>query len=175
MFKHARIDLTGRYRVLLTRWFDPACTAKCCEGGVFPRTGFILWVLNNPSTADGTTDDPTIRRLWAFTRACGYNAMHVANTNCYRSTEPKDQLRPPEDILAANDEWLANLHKHSAMTICAWGDRALPDLVERAVKILHAIGPLYALRVTRAGNPQHPLYLSGSTVPQLWAPTKWIS
>lgn len=168
MFRSARISSDGKYRVTLTRWLNPGCKAKCCEGGAFPREGFIAWVLNNPSTADGLTDDATIRRLWTFTRFYGYNAMHVVNTNCYRSTDPKSAIAPPLDIQGVNDQWLAEVHRNSALTICGWGERAFPELIDRSVRALHPLGPLYSLRVTKQGNPQHPLYLPGTCVPQLW-------
>jgi hypothetical protein len=100
--------------------------------------------------------------------------MHVVNTNPYRCTEPKHALMPPDNVLEVNDKWLAEIHTHSAITMCAWGDKANPALVERAVRILHPLGALFALRVMKNGNPQHPLYLPGTLTPQLWKPEKWI-
>ena len=175
MFRSARISSDGTYRATLTRWLNPYCKAKCCSEGAFPREGYIAWVLNNPSTADADSDDPTIRRLWGFTRLYGFNAMHVVNTNPYRSTDPKGALIPPEDVLTINDQWLKEVHKQSFMTICAWGDKANDTLARRASLLLHEMGGLYALRVTKQGNPQHPLYLPGATVPSQWVPSKWIN
>lgn len=178
MFRSARISTDGAHRAVLYRWLDPACKAKCCSaesGSAITRVGYLAWVLNNPSKADGLEDDPTIRRLWTFTRAIGFHQMHVVNTNSYRATEPKDARTPSEEYLAINDQWLAHTHAKSGMTICAWGDKANPDLVARTVRALYALGPLHALRVTKQGNPQHPLYLPAITRPQLWSPKKWIN
>jgi hypothetical protein len=174
MFRNASLSPDGTYRTSLGRMFDPNCKRKCCEGGLKRNSGFVLWVGNNPSTADGEFDDNTVRRMWAFTRLWEFNTLQIANTNCYRSTDPNSALVPPNFILDINDDWLRSLHTRSAFTVCAWGDKANPKLAERAVRALHPLGPLHALRETKAGNPQHPLYLPAVLAPELWIPKKWM-
>lgn len=175
MKRNASLSPDGTYRTSLARMLDLNCKLKCCEGGGLPKyAGYVLFICNNPSTADGEFDDPTVRRLWGFTRAWGLNSFQLANTNCYRSTDPKGALVPPENVLSINDGWLRSLHTRSAFTVCAWGDKANPTLVERTVRLLHPLGPLHALRVTKAGNPQHPLYLPANSMPNVWKPEKWI-
>ena len=44
----------------------------------------------NPSTADETADDPTIRRCIAFARSWGHGALCMANLFAYRATQPAD-------------------------------------------------------------------------------------
>lgn len=133
--------------------------------------GTIGWILCNPSTADAEVDDQTVKKCWRYTLAWGYGSMMFVNVNPYRSTNPKLQRTPPENILVANDSWLAYSMGQCPYVIAAWGDGAIPELAQRAVKLLHPIGPLHALHVTKSGNPGHPLYLPGDAQPQLWAPT----
>lgn len=135
---------------------------------------WVGWILNNPSTADHETDDATIRRVWAFSQAWGYNSVYVVNTNPYRSTNPRTQKMPIDIALAENDSFLLNCMAQCSLVVCGWGDGAMPELVKRAVPILHGSGPLHALRVTGSGNPSHPLYLPGNLQPQTWTPTKWL-
>lgn len=135
---------------------------------------WVGWVLNNPSTADAEVDDATVRRVWAFSQAWGYNSLYVVNTNPHRSTNPKAQRVPDETTLAENDSFLLDCMAQCSLVVCGWGDKALPELVKRAVPILHACGPLHALHVTANGNPMHPLYLPGDLKPQPWTPTKWL-
>lgn len=153
-----------QYRLLLSRFIDETSH----KGGV------VGWVLNNPSVADHETDDPTIRRLWTYTQAWGFESMAVVNTNPYRSTNPNHGHVPSEHVLQRNDHWLEQLMQFSRVVVCGWGDKANPDLAKRAALLLHKLGPLHALRVTKAGNPQHPLYLHSSFKPNPWVPTKWL-
>jgi hypothetical protein len=101
--------------------------------------------------------------------------MVLVNVNAYRATKPSDALYPSEDVAAVNDNWLRTTHANSSMTVCAWGDKANETLVTRAVRAIYPIGPLQALRVTKRGNPQHPLYLPAATMPSNFVPLKWIN
>ena len=73
----AVISQDERHRYSLTR--------RCGNG---PRV--CCWIMLNPSTADATTDDPTIRRCVRFTQAWGYNALTVVNLYAWRATDPAD-------------------------------------------------------------------------------------
>lgn len=134
----------------------------------------VAWVLNNPSTADGKHNDPTVAKAWTFTTSWGYDSMIFVNTNPYRSTDPKAARMPSELALRANDAWLAHAMKHSQLTVCGWGDKANPELAKRALLVVHALGPVHALRITKQGNAQHPLYLPGNLTPTIWNPEKWL-
>jgi hypothetical protein len=131
--------------------------------------------MNNPSTADGLVDDATVRKIWRVTRIMGYNMMYVVNTSCYRSTDPTKAIVLTEDEARVNDHWLQMVHRQSALTVCAWGDKANETLVSRTVRLLQPMGPLWCLRETKAGNPQHPLYLPDACMPKPWKPTKWAN
>lgn len=161
-YRGAILDPSGKYRLWLWRSLTQNVQSACA------------WVLNNPSIADGQTDDPTVRRAWAFTRDWGYDSMVFVNTNPYRSTNPSAAGEPPEYIQAINDKWLREVMMSCQMVVCGWGDKANPKLTGRAVRIMHEIGPLHALRITMSGNPQHPLYLPGNLTPTLWSPEKWL-
>lgn len=162
--KGAVLSTCQTYRYTLQRFVKPPVASY----------RWVAWVLNNPSTADHDVDDATVRRAWAFTQAWGYNGMYFVNTNPYRSTNPHAQKMPPSDVLAFNDSFLIDCMSQCQLTVCAWGGNAMPELVRRAVLILHGCGPLHALRVTKAGNPTHPLYLPGNLQPQQWTPNKWL-
>ena len=69
-------DLTA-YRYRLTREWDAA----------LPPLG---WIMLNPSTADDTRDDPTIRKCVGFARRNGYGSIRVANIIPARATKPAD-------------------------------------------------------------------------------------
>lgn len=75
----ATISECGRYRYRLTRRFaDGPCAT---------------FVMLNPSTADETIDDPTIRRCRNFAIREGCGGLVVVNLFAYRATDPR--LRTP--------------------------------------------------------------------------------
>lgn len=166
MIRGAIISDCGAYRMQLIRALPQEELTTAIQAG--PG---VAWVLNNPSTADALTDDPTVRKCWKFTRAWGFASMMFVNTNPHRATDPKAARMPPEEVLVANDSWLQLAASNWPYVIAAWGDKANPVLAQRAINVIHPLGPLHAMRVTKAGNPQHPLYLPGSTLPQIWKPT----
>lgn len=168
MKRKASLSRCETYRVALTREHDPECTHKCCAGFTPTHPGFVAWGLNNPSIADSDIDDPTVLRGWDFTKRWGYGAMIFVNVNPWRSTNPLLAQMPEESVQTVNDQWLRHAMHISGMFVCGWGDKADTELAKRAFDVLHSEGPVYALRITKAGNPQHPLYLPGITMPTIW-------
>lgn len=172
MKREAIISSNRLYRFDLTRTIEPGCDCARCKRANPTRAGYVLWVLNNPSTADAHVDDPTERRGWGYTSAWGYREMHFANVNPFRCTDPSKALRPDDAALAANDLHLLNLSKNAAMIVCAWGTKADKGLVQRALSVLIVgAGPhgvLSALTVTKHNIPKHPLYLNKNLFPRPW-------
>lgn len=72
--------------------------------------GHTLMVVGlNPSTADDTQDNPTIRRCIGFARAWGFGALCMANLFAYRAVSP-DRLRQAADPIGPeNDRSLQEL------------------------------------------------------------------
>jgi hypothetical protein len=97
--KFALISRCKKYRYWLRR--DLSIPAR---GGKPARTpkGLAVFLLANPSTADGEVDDATVRKCWGYTRRWGYESMVFVNTNPFRSTDPKACTVPPERILQNN-------------------------------------------------------------------------
>ena len=81
----------------------------------------MLFVGLNPSTADETNDDPTIRRCIAFAREWGYARLHMANLFAFRATEPRDMMNASDPIGPENDKHLLTLANDSILTVAAWG------------------------------------------------------
>lgn len=154
----AVISECGQYRYRLTRIWDEA-------------TQMLGFVMLNPSTADATTDDPTIRRCIGFARDWGFGGLAVANLYAFRATKPADMLAAADPVGPENDAHLTALFAAPSvgLVIAAWGANARADRVAEAAALPGAI-TLNALGVTKDGAPRHPLYMPKTAEPTPWSP-----
>lgn len=120
---------------------------------------YVLFICLNPSTADETQDDPTIRRCRRFAMDWGYGAIVMANLFAYRATKPKDMIDQQHPTGRDNDAWLHYLAQNAGIIVCAWG--ANGSYRNRGEKITQLLNPykLMCLGVTKEGQPRHPLYI----------------
>lgn len=130
-------------------------------------TGFVQFIGLNPSTADETQDDPTIRRCKDFAVQWGYGAMVMTNLFAYRATLPEDMKAAEDPIGLENDKWIQAVAMQADLVIAAWGthgvfqdrERKFLALAEKWDVDLHCLG------LTAGGHPKHPLYLAKITKP----------
>lgn len=125
----------------------------------------LAWVMLNPSTADATRDDPTIRKVHGFTSRAGYDAFFVVNLFAFRATKPAVLRAAARDkgLLYAegplNRDAVEEVAGVSEAIVCAWG--AEPFAQERgrvALDFLRSLRkPLLCLGKTKDGAPLHPL------------------
>lgn len=135
---------------------------------------WVLWVMLNPSTANATEDDATIRRVTAFSKALGANQFVVVNLFAWRSKDPKELItmaRLGVDIVGEhNDTYLQiYLDRKPARVVCGWGTKIphVPGGIARAEAVLQQLRNAGAtpetLKRTEEGYPGHPLYLPESS------------
>lgn len=140
----ARISECGQYRYTLTRGDEPR----------------LCFVMLNPSTADATLDDPTIRRCLGFARREGCAGIEVLNLYALRATNPADLWKHADPVGPNNDWELSGAARRYTRMVAAWGANAKPERVKQVRNILEGNGiSLYHLGLTKAGQPKHPLYL----------------
>lgn len=120
------------------------------------------WIMLNPSTADETEDDPTIRRCVGFAKEWGYGSITVGNLFALRATDP-DELREHDDPIGdENDHYLRHVCDFADKVVAAWGANGeLHGRGREVVEMLEA--DLYALDTTKDGQPVHPLYQPSDT------------
>jgi len=130
----------------------------------------LLWIMLNPSTADETLDDPTIRRVKGFTASLGFSRLTVVNLYAWRSTSPADLWHAADPVGIENDRTIRDLVSRSAYCqtpiIAAWGAHGRTDRVSQVLGIirgLRAMAQLHCLGVTNSGAPRHPLYLKADS------------
>lgn len=137
---------------------------------------YVQFIGLNPSTADETLDDPTIRRCIRFTKSWGFGAYCMTNIFAFRATDPnvmKAQEFPKERPglgLWQNDGLISAMARGAGMVIAAWGKHGSHQ--GRGKEVLEMLmrevpEKTYALGFNSDGSPKHPLYLAASTQPVL--------
>lgn len=148
----ARLSSDGQYRYWLARVWDRS-------------TESVVFVMLNPSTADATVDDPTIRRCIGFAKAWGYGGLIVVNLFAYRATNPKELSPLPRRVAAGPDNDAAIIEAVTGRdVIVAWG--ALGTLYGRHLHVMALVldhaRSVAMLGKASGGQPRHPLYVHAS-------------
>src|SRR5262249_61174931 len=86
------------------------------------RTGYLVWVMLNPSKAGATRNDATINRIDAFTARHHFTRFDVVNLFSLIATDPRPLLHHPDPVGEGNDEMIARVvSEPRARVVLAWG------------------------------------------------------
>lgn len=124
----------------------------------------LVLLMLNPSKADSEKDDPTVMKGMRIASNHGYNALDVVNLFDYRATDPRELAAAGFPCGPHNDEAISDAAAGGRVVCLAYGAHAAHPAVDARVQVVlpllrrrHAV--LKALRITKGGFPQHPLYL----------------
>jgi hypothetical protein len=157
IFNSATISPDGVYRYDLVRMWD---TTR-------PR---VCWIMLNPSKADGTHDDRTIRKCLRFSQIWEFGSLVVANLFALRSTDPAGLWRVDDPRGPDNLEAMDRATSSAGVVIAAWGahPKAVAVSINTAARLRSRGVLLHHLGLTKDGHPKHPLYLPFSVRPTPW-------
>lgn len=128
----------------------------------------VAFLMLNPSTADATADDPTIRRCVGFAKSWGFGGIIVGNLFALRATSPRALYGHPDPVGPENDEHLRRIALDSETIVCAWGNHgSIHGRADTVYKLLDGRN-LAALIATSKGEPGHPLYVPALTQPKAY-------
>lgn len=164
VIKGAHLSEDGVYRYTL--WREWELTQ--------PSDPAMFFIMLNPSTADETDDDPTLRRCIGFAQREGFKGVQLFNLFAFRARFPHYVRQADDPVGPENDQWLEiplRLGHGESKVVCAWG--ANPMAIPRAEYVKQRateLGtPLYHLGLTEYTKvPRHPLYLKSDTPLELW-------
>ncbi|MFT3708063.1 MAG: DUF1643 domain-containing protein [Archangium sp.] len=171
MKRSALIDETGAYRYRLDRELDSG-------------SGRLVFVMLNPSTADGEFDDPTVRKCIGFATRAGFRHLSIVNLYAFRSTHPAGVWRAflvgtnvvgpaTDDVI---DDVLSQDGPDRRVTVVvAWGAQQLPDMDERVRRVCALVEKVgrshtWCLGTTKSGAPRHPLMVPYRQPFERWLP-----
>lgn len=151
----ATISADGKYRYILRRCWDNEKPS-------------LAYIMLNPSTADGSQDDPTIRKCVGFAERLGYGSFSIVNLFAYRATDPKELKTIADPEGPGNNAIIKNVCSAADFVIAAWGVHGgLRKRDTEVIKLLDCV-KIYCLGITKDGNPKHPLYTPYDTSPEVY-------
>jgi len=116
----------------------------------------------NPSTADETTNDPTMRRCTSFSQEWGFGGFYMTNLFAFRTPYPNELIKAKDPIGIDNDKWIHEIHNRVNQTVLAWGTKG--NLLNRDKVVYNAVKESsYCVDYTKKGFPKHPLYIKSGT------------
>lgn len=153
----AIISPCGKYRYRLDRTVG-------MDGPVYAFFGI------NPSTADASLDDATVRKWIGFTKVWGGSRFIVGNVFAYRATDVRDLVDDPCPAFSIeNQTHLKAISAEADILVPCWGNTQKAPAGKRhifsaAMHLLIKTGkPIKVFGLTKSGDPMHPLMLGYST------------
>lgn len=119
----------------------------------------------NPSTADESIDDPTIRKDMGFARRLGFGGLLKLNVGAYRATDPKKWLQAadpfgPENTAEHIRGYLSRFRVEQI--VAAWG-RCIGRFAPRGERLVDSLPNVMCFGKNPNGTPRHTLMLPYST------------
>lgn len=131
-------DRTQRY--LLTRVWDESLPMATCIG-------------LNPSNANESKDDLTIRVLCTVLKNHGYGGLFMTNLYSVVTSDPK-KLRELYTNVRGNEMWISDAAERSKDVIFCWGD--FSQAYFPATRIKRLFPNALCFGKTKSGAPKHP-------------------
>jgi len=161
---NARLSECMLYRYRLCRWLLEVQEPE--------HEPYVLFVGLNPSTADASIDDNTVRAWMRLTLAWGFRMFVVGNVYAYRSRNPKALWKVADPIGPANGVALLEMAREAAYVVACWGNHAQPKHCLPVLEQLTNYKPVYCLGRNENGTPKHPLFLPTDVERVLYAPCR---
>jgi hypothetical protein len=160
----------------MTATLSPCGTYRYTLHRSLGQPGFrVCVVMVNPSTADATEDDATIRKLRGFGTRLGWSEFTVVNKFAYRATDVRELADATDPIGPMNDHHIICAMGQADIIVVAWGRlNKLPIPLWRRWRFIVKVAamfdkPLYCFTVCADGHPGHPVMLPYGEI-QLWEP-----
>lgn len=129
----------------------------------------------NPSTADASLDDATVRKWTGFCRRWGAARFIVGNVFAFRSTDVKALRTQMQVVGPDNFAHMEQIAADADVLVPCWGDRgkvpkSLHHHIDKTRAFLAAQGkPMLTFGLTAGGDPKHPLMLAYDTPLTEWS------
>lgn len=168
----AIISPCGMYRYRLERTLHPTVADLAQPNPLRGKVAGFFGV--NPSTADASVDDATVRKWIGFCRIWGASRFIVGNAFAFRATDVRELAAVEDPYGPEIGDHVTDIIAEADVLVPCWGDTgkvppALRDAFDILMDALVSSGkPVMHFGLTKAGDPKHPLMLGYSTPLQAW-------
>lgn len=132
----------------------------------------LVWVLLNPSTADESVNDPTVRRCLDYSKRWNFDALVILNLFAFREKNRAAMKTETDPVGPSNRLAFRKYIAPNQQVLCAWGTDGMHRRQDAQAKkwIEEEGGQLFILRLNQNGTPAHPGRLPKTLNLQVWAP-----
>lgn len=120
----------------------------------------VAFIGLNPSTANGSKNDNTIKKVIKVADYNGYGGLYMLNLFPLVSTDPTYLLNRTYSM-AENDEWIDKITKECKDVVFCWG--SFKEAKTRAKQIIKRFPGALCFEVLKDGSPKHPLFCKDKT------------
>lgn len=126
----------------------------------------------NPSTADASVDDATVRKWIGFTKRWGASRFIVGNVFAYRATDVKVLATVDDPYGDDIGDHITDIITEADILVPCWGNTSkVPPKLQGAFDVLmdalvSSGKPVRCFGLTKSGDPMHPLMLGYDTALQ---------
>jgi hypothetical protein len=123
----------------------------------------------NPSTADASVDDATVRKWIGFTKVFGGRKFIVGNAFAYRATDVRELAKVDDPYGDEIGDHVSQIIDDADILVPCWGDTGkVPPTLRGAFDVLmdaltSSGKPVLHFGLTKSGDPKHPLMLGYNT------------
>lgn len=123
----------------------------------------------NPSTADASVDDATVRKWTGFCKRWGASRFIVGNVFAYRSTDVKALAALDDPHGPDIGDHITDIITEADILVPCWGNTSkVPPVLQEFFDVLmdalvSSGKPVRCFGMTKAGDPMHPLMLGYDT------------
>ena len=140
----AIFSLSKEYRYALWRIWDDS-------------KPLVMFIGLNPSTANATEDDPTIKSVCRIAKNNGYGGIYMMNCFPYISSNPDGIKRNPMSE-EYNNNMLIVMSSKCKDVVFAWGNFDIVRKTCKDIELSTMFPNAKALHINKNGSPKHPLY-----------------
>lgn len=120
----------------------------------------------NPSTANESAPDPTIRSVTRLAKFNGFGGFYMMNCFAFVSTDPNQLIDFSNN--EENDAWLDKVGIRCEEVVFAWGNFDIVRKLGRDKQMEDKFPKARCFGFNANGSPKHPLFLNSRTLTIPW-------